>query len=719
MPSSPSGGDSASQLYPADAASSGFKFSEVCSTGERLFWLEGQSSGTYLICRPLNSKTSFSQNSDRLQPFKYQVKASIGYGGGAFTAVGQDVVFVEKSSQELYHYSFDSGTTRPITAIGGAVASPQISPCGTLVLFVHHNPVTEEDRLLVGDLAGLYQPVVVASGADFYTQPRWHPCGRLIAYVSWHHPDMPWDNSHLNLVGLTYRFGGASDLPKVEGTLQITANNIRHGIFQPEFSKDGDQLFYISDESGLDQIHTYDLTALDPAAFNPAAFNPVAYNSLIDNCATAKSSQLTSFDRGDCGLPNWQQNMRTYAVGDSGRCLLVVRSIDGFDSLHKVDWATGSSHPCAGLDDFGELSQIHVVPTFEPAEQDDPSTKGSGSNTQVSMIGSAWNMPPKILTYSCSQAAATVWAQSCDPRLSSQPSSQSTPPRRIQYDTLRSTVLRPEHMTWRTRGGEEVYGHFYRPNRNSASKTPSLARCDQQRAGNGDTKPPVIVFVHVGPTAQAKANWQPLRTYFLSRGYAMLYPNYRGSTGYGRAYQQRLNNNWGVFDVEDCVTGLQYLVDSQLVDGRRAVILGGSSGGYTVLQAMTDHPEVFNAGVSYYGIANLLELSSDTHKFERYYNHSLIGSLPECTGVYEARSPLNKVDRIVKPLALFHGSDDQVVPASQTAEVARALKDRHIPHLHYQYEGEGHGWRQRATTKHFLETIEKFLEQTLSESRYG
>ena len=181
----------------------------------------------------------------------------------------------------------------------------------------------------------------------------------------------------------------------------------------------------------------------------------------------------------------------------------------------------------------------------------------------------------------------------------------------------------------------------------------------------GSGQPPAIIHIHGGPTSQAMASFHPQTQFFTTRGYAVLQVNHRGSTGYGKAYVDALRGQWGVYDVEDTVSGARYLVEQGLASMHQLVLMGGSAGGYTVLQTLVCHPGVFKAAICLYGIANLFTLAATTHKFEAHYLDSLIGPLPEAAALYRERSPLFAADRLRDPIALFQGEIDQVVPRAQ------------------------------------------------------
>ncbi|HEY90150.1 MAG TPA: S9 family peptidase, partial [Thermoflexia bacterium] len=184
--------------------------------------------------------------------------------------------------------------------------------------------------------------------------------------------------------------------------------------------------------------------------------------------------------------------------------------------------------------------------------------------------------------------------------------------------------------------------------------------------------------------------------------FAVLDVNYGGSTGYGRAYRERLNGQWGVVDVDDCVNGARYLVKRGLVDGARLAIRGGSAGGYTTLCALTFH-KLFKAGASYYGIGDLEALAQDTHKFESRYLDRLVGPYPERKDIYEERSPLHFTEQLSCPVIFFQGLEDQVVPPCQAEQMVAALESKGVPVAYLPFEGEQHGFRRAENIKRALD----------------
>ena len=217
-----------------------------------------------------------------------------------------------------------------------------------------------------------------------------------------------------------------------------------------------------------------------------------------------------------------------------------------------------------------------------------------------------------------------------------------------------------------------------------------------------DEKPPLLVKSHGGPTSTASTALDLSIQFWTSRGFAVLDVNYGGSTGYGRAYRERLKGHWGIVDVDDCVNGARYLVERGLADGNRLAIDGGSAGGYTTLAALTFR-DVFKAGASYYGVSDLEALAKDTHKFESRYLDGLIGPYPQQLDLYHERSPIHFTDQLSCPLILFQGLEDRIVPPDQAEKMFDAVRAKGIPTAYLAFEGEQHGFRRAENIKRTLD----------------
>ncbi|MDE0066530.1 MAG: prolyl oligopeptidase family serine peptidase [Acidimicrobiaceae bacterium] len=262
-----------------------------------------------------------------------------------------------------------------------------------------------------------------------------------------------------------------------------------------------------------------------------------------------------------------------------------------------------------------------------------------------------------------------------------------------------------EHGEGDAGGGTVAHGLFYPPT-------------NPEHVGPDDESPPLMVLAHGGPTAQARRELQPGILYWTSRGIAVVDVDYRGSTGYGTAFRKSLNGLWGVADVADCVAAAQYLAERGDVDPKRLMIRGGSAGGFTVLAALAFH-DVFSAGASRYGIADLEALATDTHKFESRYLDTLVGPYPEQKAAYVERSPISHVDGIDVPLIVLQGAEDVIVPPSQSEMIVSAVKSKGVKVAYLLFPGEQHGFRQADNIVRALEAELAFFGEVLGFSPAG
>ena len=592
------------------------------TTSDTLVWLEGRSGkGTLVALAPGDAPRDLTG--------ELSVRAEVGYGGGDFTVHDGHVYFVVHKSGRIFRQSLAAGKATPITPAFGKAASPAVSPDGRFVAYIHHDEANV-DRLAIVDSLGKQWPRIVASGADFYMQPRFSPDGRSLCWIAWDHPNMPWDGTTLWLAPIIAR----GDEVPVLGPATEIAGGREIAIFQPEFSPQGDALCYVSDETGWGRI---------------------AHRNL----ATGETKWVTE-PGVEQGAPAWLQGQKTYAFEFDGKSLIATGNQNAFQTVARIDLATGVATPIESLRSQTEITSLAA----------------SRRAPVLAIIGSSPRTPPRVTTYDPRLAETRVVAYSMG---------ETTP---------QASLATCEPIEWRTAGDETAHGLYYAP-------------ASERFEGVG--KPPLIVLVHGGPTSQVRAGWRAEAQFFATRGYAVLYVNYRGSTGYGRAYMTRLRGNWGICDVEDSLSGKRHLEEAGRVDLKRSVIMGGSAGGFTVLQTMVVEPEAFTAGVNLYGVANQFGLAADTHKFEARYTDSLIGPLPEAAALYQERSPLFHAQRIRRPLAVFQGAIDQVVPRDQSDEIVTALARQGVPHYYHVYEGEGHGWRQRDSIEHYYQAVDRFL----------
>jgi dipeptidyl aminopeptidase/acylaminoacyl peptidase len=257
----------------------------------------------------------------------------------------------------------------------------------------------------------------------------------------------------------------------------------------------------------------------------------------------------------------------------------------------------------------------------------------------------------------------------------------------------------PQPIEFPTRDGQTAHALYYPPT-------------NPEVTGPADARPPLLVQAHSGPTADAKARLDLRTQFFTSRGFAVVEVNYAGSTGYGRGYRERLTGQWGVADVADCLDAARFLVEAGEVDGRRLVISGESAGGFTALCALASE-DLFAAGASRFGIADLETFRQQAPKFQAHELDRLVGPYPEAVATYRARSPLHAVDRIARPVLLVHGLEDTVVPPMQAQVMAEALERRGVRHVLLAFPREGHGFRRPESIRRALEAELSFSLEAL------
>jgi dipeptidyl aminopeptidase/acylaminoacyl peptidase len=665
-----------SPLSPHSLAG-GIRLSDVQwdSDGRTLVWLEGRGGKGVLVCAPADCPDAPRDLTDHLS-----VRARVGYGGGDFTVAGGSVFFIEQQSGRIYRQNLQGGPAWPITPAFGHAAAPAVSPDGRWVLYVHSYEGV--DVLAVVDAAGRQWPQRLVTGCDFLMHPRWHPDGKRIAYLSWNHPQMPWDGTTLSLATL---HSGDSCEPHdphephehhkphevnvpalMVREVEVLAGSAEVAVFQPEFSPDGRWLAYVSNQP----------------AHEPAQEGKWGHIFVYDLEQHTHRRLMRASLEAECSLPPWVQGMRTYGWSHDSRSLVALHQHQGEArfSRHWLDAgeSDGEPEPMGGV---LEACTWFEQPALSPRDD------------HLAVIASASTRPARLVVQKDRSAAGEVRIV-----------------RRSTSEMVEPAALTSAHpVSWKSPDGVQVYGLLYAP-----SHYP-------ERDGNGGTErhpaqverglPPAIVQVHGGPTAQAVARYQDEVQFFTTRGYLVLQVNYRGSTGYGREYREALYGNWGIADVEDVVSGAHYLVEEGLADGNRLVIMGKSAGGYTVLETLCRASGVFSAGICLYGISNLFSIAADTHKFEARYLDSLLGPLPEASAVYRERSPLFHAHLLNDPIAIFQGTDDQVVPPGQAEAIVNSLRKRGVPHEYHVYEGEGHGWRRAETIAAYYQAVESFLRQ--------
>lgn len=346
----------------------------------------------------------------------------------------------------------------------------------------------------------------------------------------------------------------------------------------------------------------------------------------------------------EVGGPAWVFGNSDYVVGDNGEVWLSHVDDEG-TKLVRVE--PGRAPQTVSLP-FGTLSQI----------------RRSADGKRVTAIGTQPAAEPVVVEFTVTDGQL-VW----------------TPLHEITdhgLDPAGISVAR--HVTFPSVGGRDAHALFYPP-------------ASAVAVGPPDARPPLVVTVHGGPTSAARSGFRLGTQFWTSRGFAVIDVNYGGSTGYGRAYRKLLERSWGVVDVEDACAAALWVSDQGLAEAAHLAIRGGSAGGFTVLSCLATR-DVFTAGASLYGVADLGALARDTHKFESRYLDKLVGPWPQDEQVYRERSPLSHIDGFDRPLIVLQGEEDLVVPPAQAEMIVEALAARRVPHSYLLFPGEQHGFRR-------------------------
>ena len=549
------------------------------------------------------------------------------YGGGSYAVRDGVVVFSHVADGRLYRQ--DPGAEPQALTEAGPYryADMLIDSTCQRVLCVREDHGAKESEaqhsLVAIDLAGKNAIQQLAMGDDFYSSPTLSPDGRRLAWLSWNHPNMPWDGTQLFLADLDHS-GRIMDVHCIAGGAE-------ESIFQPQWSPSG-ELYFVSDRSGWWNLYRYAEAGVE--------------------CLLEREAEF--------GLPQWVFGMSTYAFSGPDQ-ILACYCEQGIWHLGVIDVQT---------------RQLREITT--PYNAIDGIRAANGQAV--------------FLATGPTQATAVVHYDAVHERFRQLRSSS-------QMHIDAAAISQPQAIRFASEGNKQAYGFYYPPQNPLYRPLP-------------DSLPPLLVKSHGGPTAAASPGLNLKIQYWTSRGFAVLDVNYSGSTGYGRAYRERLNGRWGVADVDDCVHGAQYLVQQGLVDGQRLLISGGSAGGYTTLCALTFR-DVFKAGASYYGISELEALVRDTHKFESRYLDKLIGPYPAEIERYRQRSPIYHSQQLACPVIFLQGLEDKVVPPNQAEMMVQALRDKGLAVAYLTFAEEQHGFRQAASIVRALEAELYFYARVL------
>ncbi len=609
-------GSWASPITPDAIVADSLKLGQVALDGDAIYWTEGRprEGGRNVLMRR-RPDGAF----DEMTPAAFNVRSRAHeYGGGSFTVAGHIAYFANFQDQALYLQPPDGPPQAFFAEPGARFADALIDAPRSRMIAVreaHPRDGSEAVNTLVAiGLEGEHTIRTLVRGADFYSSPALSPDGRQLAWLSWSHPNMPWDGSTLQL-GRFDDDGFLTDILTVAGAAD-------ESIFQPQWSPDG-ELVFASDRSGWWNLYGW----------------------------RDGKTRLIHAAQSEFGEPQWEFAMSRYGFLPDGR--IVASDIaNGIARLALIDPKTGKRQDFRTP--FREIKELRVGKDF------------------IAFLGGSDDEARSLVRLDLKTGRHELLRRGSS----------------LKIDPRYLSKARP--ISFPTTGGRSAYAFHYPP-------------ANPAYTGPKGEHPPLIVLSHGGPTSQATPTFSPAIQFWTSRGFAVVDCNYGGSSGYGRDYRRRLNGNWGVVDIDDCVNAAKYLVDQGLADGERLAIRGGSAGGYTTLGALAFRPGVFKAGASYYGVGDLEVLARDTHKFESRYLDSLVGPYPAEQALYQARSPIHAVDRIASALILFQGLDDKVVPPNQSQMMFDAVKAKGLPVAYVPFSGEGHGFRAAAAIKRSLE----------------
>ncbi len=628
--------------------------------GNDIYWLESrplEKGRTGIVCI-----TEEGMQKDIL-PAPLNARSRVNeYGGGSYCVHEGIVYFVLFDDQRVYALnSREQETKKNITPTPLTPENPNfrfgdltIDPIRKRLLAIcedhtqstnKKDPPSEPKTTLVSiDIKnnnGEQPPKVIQSGEDFYSSPGISPDGTKMSWLSWNHPNMPWD-------GTTCWIADVNEAGEPKNIQSIAGGN-SESVFQPTWSPDNN-LYFSSDKNNWWNIYRCKIkTDSLTSSFKP-------------------SVELIYKDDAEYATPQWVFGLRTFGFLNNEE-ILTTYTKSGLWFLAKIHMSDNT---------------LKLIPT---------------ESTDIGYVNAKTNRGIYIGSNSKEFESLYQYINVKEPKQSEDQKNNISV---IQHSGSlaidKNYLSTPEPITFPTTSNKpsDEHGHaFFYPPKNSEYQYIS-------DTSDSNNLPPLLVFCHGGPTAAAHSSLNLKIQYWTSRGFAVVDVNYGGSTGYGREYRDRLKNNWGLVDVQDAIDCVNYLAKENKINPNKTAIRGGSAGGYTVLSALTFH-DVFKAGTSLYGIGDLETLATDTHKFESRYLDQLVGPYPQAKEIYQNRSPIHYVEKLNCPALFLQGLKDKVVPPNQAEAMVAALDKQKIPVAYVTFPEEGHGFRQAENIKRALE----------------
>ncbi|MBD0370085.1 MAG: S9 family peptidase [Pyrinomonadaceae bacterium] len=590
---------------------------QIALDGEDIYWIEGrpQEAGRNCIVR----RAPDGGIEDAI-PRDFNARTRVHeYGGGDYAVSGGTIYFSNFADQRIYRKLRGNEEPEALTpAVNMRYADMIIDAARNRLICVREDH-TESEREAVNTIAsvsldGNDASRVLASGNDFYSSPRLSRDGKRLAYLTWNHPNMPWDGCELWVCEL-------DESGAVQNSARV-ADGTEESVFQPEWSPSG-RLYFVSDRSGWWNLYRLN--------------------------AEGEAEALCPLE-AEFGQPQWVfgQSMYAFESESSIICAFMER---GRTSLARLN--TESKKLERIQLPYSDITYVRAA--------EGRAVFRAGSPTEAAAVVA---LDLSAMKHEALRRATDLRIDEC-------------------YISV------PQAIEFPTEDGLTAHGFYYPPH-----------NCDYSAPEN--SLPPLLVKSHGGPTSATSTTFALGIQYWTSRGIAVLDVNYGGSTGYGRAYRRRLNDRWGIVDVDDCVNGARYLIERGLVDRNACAIDGGSAGGYTTLCALTFR-DLFKAGASHFGVSDLAALATETHKFESRYLDRLIGPYPERADLYRERSPLFFTEKLSCPVIFFQGLEDKIVLPNQAEMMVDALREKGLPVAYVPFEGEQHGFRRAENIRRALD----------------
>jgi len=588
-----------------------------------------------------------------LTPAPYSLQTRVNeYGGKSYWVSGSSFVFANQADQCLYRQDIlPSGVSEPIRV------SPK--PNNTKrYMYTDVHKLSTSNYLAIIELErsdichannGMFigaighpdtDPVSLIQGADFYSNLVLNKAQNKAAWVQWNHPNMPWDDTQLWVADVINDAGNLRLQNQVHIDLSV-GKNAGSSVCQLLFSNN-DRLFFSAD-------YRADVGAERSLEHAPSLNTDDYWNVHVYDFLRQEVVKVTK-DKLEHGYPHWVYGDHRIVQFDDTQ-LLVVASDPAGDRLVLIDQHS--------------LEYRHVSITKSCCSVQHLQSDGLG-NCVFELLPFDHNPSLVKLSYPENDEITVL----------------------LEPAELESEVSAATPICFNTRDEAQAYGFYYAPLNRS-----------QQELTSSDTLPPLLVMVHGGPTARAYGHFDLQKQFWTSRGFAILDVNHRGSSGYGRRFRDSLYGHWGERDTSDIVDGINYLIERGKVDANRICIRGKSAGGYAVLRALTEYPELFKVGACYYGIGNLVTLAETTHKFEKHYTDRLIDEVFDVdiasttSSKFYQRSPINKMSQLNSAMIVFQGALDRVVPPSVANEIISVLINAKIDHEYVEYSNEGHGFK--------------------------